>query len=255
MTSTLSHVLLLGGTFDAHVLSLQLQAAGIAATYSYAGATLNRRTSALPTRVGGFGGVEGLMRYLQEHRITHVIDATHPFAAQMSRHAIEACGALDIPLIAMERPVWQARPGDRWTHATDMSAAAALLPATARRVFLAIGRKQLAAFSQLAKRYRFILRVIDPQQTPLLADEHELIIARGPFALEDELALLQKHLVDCIVSKNAGGKDTYAKIEAARELQIPVIMVDRPSLPERALCETPEQAMEWLRTGIIAHAT
>lgn len=218
------------------------------ATYSYAGVTQTRRVSPLPTRVGGFGGVEGLMQYLREQRITQVIDATHPFAAQMSRNAISACAALDIPLLAMERPAWQARPGDQWRHVPDMAAAAQALVPNWQRVFLAIGRKQLAAFAPRAARHRFVLRVIDQtdEPLPLPASRCEVLIARGPFALADECALLQRHAIDCIVSKNAGGADTYAKIEAARELRIPVVMVDRPQLPPRRRCETPQQAMEWL---------
>ncbi|MET1115975.1 MAG: cobalt-precorrin-6A reductase [Comamonas sp.] len=241
-------VLLLGGTLDAHVLSTRLQAAGVPAVYSYAGVTQTRRTPALPTRVGGFGGVAGLVQYLQEHRVTHVIDATHPFAAQMSRHAIEACAALGIPLLAMERPAWRALPGDQWQQVPDMDAAARALAPHMQRVFLAIGRKQLAAFAPQAAARRFVLRVIDQTDAPLPlpAASYELLIARGPFALEGECALLQRHAIDCIVSKNAGGADTYAKLEAAREMGIAVIMVERPQLPARLRCETPQQAMEWL---------
>lgn len=233
---------------DAHVLSAQLQAAGVAATYSYAGVTRTRRTPALPTRVGGFGGVQGLVQYLQAQRISHVIDATHPFAAQMSRHAIDACAALGIPLLAMERPAWQALPGDQWLQVADMDAAARALTPQMQRVFLAIGRKQLAAFAPRAAQHHFVLRVIDQtdEALPLPASRCELLIARGPFALDDERALLQRHAIDAIVSKNAGGADTYAKIEAARELGLPVIMVDRPLLPARTRCETPQQAMQWL---------
>lgn len=233
---------------NAHVLATQLHAAGVPAIYSYAGATLTPRSTALPTRVGGFGGIAGLMQYLQAQRITHVIDATHPFAAQMSRHAISACGALGIPLLAMERPAWQARPGDQWLQVPDMAAAAQTLTPAMQRVFLAIGRKQLAAFTPQAARHHFVLRVIDPTDAPLPLpiSSYELLIARGPFQLADERALLQRHAIDCMVSKNAGGADTYAKIEAARELGVPVIMVDRPLLPARMRCETPQQAMEWL---------
>ena len=238
----------MGGTLDAHVLSTRLQAAGVPAVYSYAGLTQTRRTPALPTRVGGFGGVAGLVQYLREQRITQVIDATHPFAAQMSRHAIEACAALGIPLLAMERPPWQALPGDQWQRVPDMDAAAQALGSHMQRVFLSIGRKQLAAFAPQAAARRFVLRVIDrtDEPLPLPAASYELLIARGPFQLEDERALLQRHAIDCIVSKNAGGADTYAKIEAARELRIPVVMVERPQLPARQCCETPQQAMEWL---------
>jgi precorrin-6A/cobalt-precorrin-6A reductase len=120
----MTQVLLLGGTFDAYMLSTLLHEAGVQAIYSYAGATQTRRTPALPVRVGGFGGVQGLVDYLSAHHITHVIDATHPFAAQMSANAIAACAQLDLPLLSMERPAWQAQPGDQWQHVPDMAAAA-----------------------------------------------------------------------------------------------------------------------------------
>ncbi|MEG2632941.1 MAG: precorrin-6A/cobalt-precorrin-6A reductase, partial [Comamonas sp.] len=149
---------------------------------------------------------------------------------------------------AMERPAWQASPGDQWLHVADMDAAAQALTPQMQRVFLAIGRKQLAAFAPRAAQHHFVLRVIDQTEEalPLPASRCELLIARGPFALDDERALLQRHAIDAIVSKNAGGADTYAKIEAARELGLPVIMVDRPLLPPRTRCETPQQAMQWL---------
>lgn len=243
-------MLLLGGTFDAHVLSTHLHAAGMKAIYSYAGATQSRRAIALPVRVGGFGGVAGLTQFLRDEHITHVIDATHPFAAQMSRNAAAACARLGIPLLVLERPAWHALPGDRWMQVSDMAAAAAALPPSAETVFLAIGRKQLAAFASHAAEHRFLLRVIDPPTTeqplPIPAKRCQLVIARGPFQLADEIALLREHGVQCLVSKNAGGADAYAKIEAARQLQIPVIMVERPVLPIRTQCETPEQAMQWL---------
>ncbi|WP_087864547.1 cobalt-precorrin-6A reductase [Comamonas thiooxydans] len=245
----MTQVLLLGGTFDAYILSTLLHEAGVQAIYSYAGATQTRRTPALPVRVGGFGGVQGLVDYLSAHHITHVIDATHPFAAQMSANAIAACAQLDLPLLSMERPAWQAQPGDQWQHVPDMAAAAQALSRSLKRVFLAIGRKQLAAFAGLEGEHQFVLRVIDQEggALPLTASSYELIVARGPFRLADELALLGQYRIDCIVSKNAGGADTYAKIEAARQLGIPVIMVDRPVLAPRTQCQSPQQAMEWLR--------
>ncbi|WP_205904717.1 cobalt-precorrin-6A reductase [Diaphorobacter sp. HDW4A] len=246
----MTQVLLLGGTFDAHVLSNRLDAAGIACTYSFAGATQSRREQALPTRVGGFGGIVGLTHYLQAHKISHVIDATHPFAAQMSRHAIAACGALGIPLLSMERPPWQATAHDQWTHVADMEAAACTLRPHHHRVFLAIGRKQLPMFASLSASHHFLLRVVDQPDAPLLPAPHALIVERGPFQLDDELALIRTHAIDCIISKNAGGKDTYAKIKAARQLHLPVIMVNRPSLPQRMQCETPEEAMQWLRSQL-----
>jgi precorrin-6A/cobalt-precorrin-6A reductase len=197
----MTQVLLLGGTFDAYILSTLLHEAGVQAIY-YA-ATQTRRTPALPVRVGGFGGVQGLVDYLSAHHITHVIDATHPFAAQMSANAIAACAQLDLPLLSMERPAWQAQPGDQWQHVPDMAAAAQALSRSLKRVFLAIGRKQLAAFAGLDDQHQFVLRVIDQEggALPLPASSYELIVARGPFRLTDELALLGQYRIDCIVSK------------------------------------------------------
>lgn len=181
-----------------------------------------------------------------------MIDATHPFAAQMSRNAIAACAAAGIPLLSMERPGWSPQAGDRWIQVSDMAAAAQALQPGDGRVFLAIGRKQLAAFAGKAEQHHFVLRVVDQAEEalPLPADRYELIVARGPFQIEDEIALLKRHAIDCIVSKNAGGADTYAKIAAARALQIPVIMVDRPQLLQRPQCQTPEQAMSWLKKSL-----
>ena len=229
------------------MLAARLHHANIQATYSYAGATRAPRATPLPTRMGGFGGTAGLVDYLRTQRITHLIDATHPFAAQMSQHAISACAALGIPLLALERPAWAPVPGDRWINVPDMAAAAAALQPQHRRVFLAIGRKQLGAFAS-APDHDYLLRVVDPLDDAPALPRHTTRVARGPFALADELALLRQHAIDCVVSKNAGGPDTYAKIEAARLLQLPVILVARPVLPARTRCDTPEQALQWLAT-------
>lgn len=218
--------------------------AEVQATYSYAGVTNCPRQVDLPTRVGGFGGVAGLCQYLRAHGVTHVIDATHPFAAQMSQHAIAACQATGVALLSLERKAWQPLAGDTWIDVPDMAAAAAALPSQPSRVFLAIGRKQLAPFAAHAQ-HHYVLRVIDsPEGLPL--QNPTCLVARGPFRLGDELALLRQHGIQCIVSKNAGGSDTYAKIEAARQLGLPVIMVRRPALPPRMQCESPQEAMHWL---------
>ena len=241
----MTHVLLLGGTTGASQLARALHQAGVPAVFSYAGVTQAPLAQPLPVRVGGFGGVRGLVQYMADHGITHVVDATHPFAAQMSLNAIEACAAAGIPLLALERPAWAPVPGDQWTEVPDMAAAAQALQPQHRRVFLAIGRKQLAAFSS-APDHDYLLRVVDPLDEAPALPRHHTLVARGPFALADELAMLRAHAIDCVVSKNAGGPDTYAKIEAARLLQLPVILVARPALPERTRCETPAQAMQWL---------
>ena len=159
----MQRILLLGGTTEASQLARALVEAGANAVFSYAGRTDAPVAQPLPTRVGGFGGVAGLCEFLQAERITHVIDATHPFAAQMSAHAVQACAerALPLPLLALERPAWQAQPGDRWQQVPDLESAVAALPIEPARVFLAIGRQHVQPFLD-AGRHWFLLRLVDP---------------------------------------------------------------------------------------------
>lgn len=218
---------------------------GVDAIYSYAGRTEAPVAQPLPVRVGGFGGVDGLVAYLKAEGITHVIDATHPFAAQMSRHAVEACAATGTPLIALEREPWQAAEGDRWTHVPDLAGAVAALGETPRRVFLAIGRQTLDAFS-VAPQHHYLLRLVDPPTEPLPLPRAEAVIARGPFTVEGDRALLQDHGIEVVVAKNAGGAGAEAKLVAARELGLPVILIDRPWVPERNVARSVEAVMAWL---------
>lgn len=221
-----------------------LAEAGLAAVFSYAGRTESPVAQPLPTRVGGFGGVEGLVDYLRAEGITHVIDATHPFAAQMSRNAIAACAEAGVALIGLERAPWVAQGGDRWTHVPDMGAAVAALPDSPARVFLAIGKLHLAEFAAKPQ-HHYLLRLVDaPGALPL--PDAEAVIARGPFAVEDDLALLRDHRISHIVAKNAGGAGAEAKLIAARTLGLPVILIDRPALPERQVGTTVGQVLGWL---------
>lgn len=224
---------MLGGTGEANRLADLLAANDVDAVYSYAGRTSQPRPIPLPTRIGGFGGVDGLVAELRTGGFTHLVDATHPFAAGMSRNAALACAETGLPLITASRPQWQAAEGDRWIGVPDMAAAAASLPADRAHVFLAIGRQQAGAFRS-APRHRYLLRVADaaglaadPASTP---PDCTVIEARGPFAVEDEMALLRRYDIGWIVSKNAGGDATSAKLAAARQLGIPVIMVERPQV-------------------------
>ena len=222
-----------------------LAEAGVDAIYSYAGRTEAPVAQPLPVRVGGFGGVAGLVAYLKAEGITHLIDATHPFAAQMSRHAVEACAATGTPLIALEREPWQAAEGDRWTHVPDLAGAVAALGETPRRVFLAIGRQTLDAFAG-APQHHYLLRLVDPPTEPLPLPRAEAVIARGPFTVEGDRALLQGHGIEVIVAKNAGGAGAEAKLVAAREMGLPVILIDRPWVPERNVARSVEAVMAWL---------
>lgn len=222
-----------------------LAEAGVHAVYSYAGRTENPVAQPLPVRVGGFGGAGGLAGYLKAERITHLIDATHPFAAQMSRNAVEACAATGIPLVALEREPWQAAEDDRWTHVPDLAGAVAALGKMSRRVFLAIGRQTLEAFAA-APQHQYLLRLVDPPTDPLPLPRAKAVIARGPFTVECDRALLQAHRIDVIVAKNAGGAGAEAKLVAARELGVPVVLIDRPRVPERKVARTVGEVMAWL---------
>lgn len=235
---------MLGGTTEASRLAQALACAGVPAVFSYAGRTGAPQAQPLPTRVGGFGGVAGLRDFLQAERITEVIDATHPFAAQMSRHAVQACGELAMPLLALERPAWQAQAGDRWQHTADLAGARAALPEQPARVFLAIGRQHVEPF--LAEtRHWYLLRLVDPGLT-LPEDRGAVVIDRGPFTTDQDLALMQQHRITHVVAKNAGGLGAQAKLAAARQLGCPVILVDRPALPARPSVSTVAEVLRWL---------
>jgi precorrin-6A/cobalt-precorrin-6A reductase len=238
-------VLLLGGTTEAAQMARALSDIGIDAVYSYAGRTATPVTQPIPMRVGGFGGVAGLADYLHAEKITHVIDATHPFAARISRNAIAACAAASRPLIALERPPWAAQPGDLWTHVADEAGAADILPEEPWTVFLAIGRQRLDAFAAKPQ-HAYILRIVDPPADPMPMPNAKVILARGPFDVAGDTALLQDHGVDLIVAKNAGGAGAEAKLIAARSLCLPVIMIDRPTIPPRATVATVQMVMDWL---------
>lgn len=221
-----------------------LAQAGIDAVYSYAGRTATPPQQPVPTRTGGFGGIEGLAAYLDAESITHVIDATHPFAAQMGANAAAACALTGRPLLRLERPAWVAGPGDRWTHVASVEDAATALPAERVVVFLAIGRQRLDAFAGQPQ-HRYILRLVDPPEAPLPLPDAEAIIARGPFTEGADRALLQDHGVQVVVAKNAGGLGAEAKLAAARTLRVPVILIDRPARPATEVAETPDQALDW----------
>lgn len=224
-----------------------LAEAEVDAVFSYAGRTAAPVAQPLPTRVGGFGGVAGLRDWLQVQRITQVVDATHPFAAQMSSNAVHACAAAGVPLLAFERPAWQPQAGDRWQCVADIDGAVAALAPTPARVFLAIGRQNLLSFAPSAQcaSHHYLLRLVDAV-ADLPLPSAQVVIARGPFTVEGDRALLQQHGITHLVAKNAGGSGAAAKLEAARLLGLPVILIDRPAVPARRMAATVEQVMAWL---------
>lgn len=223
--------------------------AGLDAVYSYAGRTAAPVAQPLPTRIGGFGGVEGLVAYLRAGAFSHVVDATHPFAAQMSRNAVAACAEAGVPLVAFERAPWVAGEGDRWIAATDVGDAACVLPAGAARVFLAIGRQSLGAFAA-RREHSYLLRLVDPPEVALPLAGAEVVVDRGPFTREGDLALMRRHRIDLVVAKNAGGEGARAKILAARDLGLPVVMIGRPPVPDRPRVETLDGLKDWLHADL-----
>jgi precorrin-6A/cobalt-precorrin-6A reductase len=237
--------LILGGTGDANQLADALIRAKIDAVYSYAGRTKIPLPHALPTRIGGFGGAEGLADFIRCEKITHVIDATHPFAAEMSRHAVTACAAANIPLIALERAPWARAAGDTWIEAADIDAAVAVLPDQPSRIFLAIGRQHIAPFAAKPQ-HAYLLRFVDAPDGALPLPDTEIIVSRGPFTLGGELALMRSRRIEWIVARNSGGAGARAKIDAARELGLPVIMIARPELPDRPRADSIDEVMAWL---------
>ncbi|MDD1059691.1 cobalt-precorrin-6A reductase [Streptomyces cocklensis] len=240
-------VVILGGTAEARVLA-ELVAAepGVEVTTSLAGRTPEPRLPAGQVRIGGFGGPEGLAGWLREQRADAVVDATHPFAEAISRHAALAADAAGVPLLALRRPGWSPGEGDRWHWADTLAAAAALLPALGHRPFLTVGRQDLAAFAGLP--LSCLARSIAPPPPPLPA-HCRVLLDRGPFTLDAERALLRRHGIDVLVTKDSGGPATAAKLTAAREAALPVLIVRRPPPPPGVpAVASPAAAAQWLRT-------
>lgn len=219
--------------------------AGIVGLVSLAGRVAKPKDLSLPQRVGGFGGVEGLRDYLRAERISHVVDATHPFAAQISHNAVAACAAEDVPLLALTRAQWAPHDGDNWRHVSDIDGAVDALAGRPQRVMLAVGRMHLEVFAAQPQ-HRYLLRLVDPPDALLPLPKADCVVARGPFALEDDLELMRRYAIECVVSKNSGGTGAYAKIEAARHLGLPVIMIDRPRLPDRQEVTHERDVLAWL---------
>lgn len=220
-------ILILGGTTEARDLAARLAGrADLAVTLSLAGRTLDPAPQPVPVRSGGFGGAEGLATYLRGEAIDLLIDATHPFARQISANARAASEATGIPLLRLERLGWEETEGDRWTRVASIPEAVAALGAEPRRVFLAIGRQEAKVFDA-APQHHYLVRSVDPVDPPLDSPHVEYLLARGPFAVEADVELLRDRRIEVIVSKNSGGDATYGKIVAARILGLPVVLVER----------------------------
>ena len=241
-------VLILGGTAEARELAGRLHDAGVEVTSSLAGRVANPRLPAGAVRIGGFGGPEALASWLAEHGVLAVVDATHPFAERISASAARATALSGVPLLRLERPGWAERPGDRWHWVDDLDEAASAIPAFGARVLLTTGRQGLHAFASVRDAW-FLIRCVDPPDSPL-PPRHELVLDRGPFTLEGERALMRRHDIDLLVTKDSGGTHTVAKLDATRERGVPVIVVRRPPGQATQTAPTVIEAFGWVR----AHA-
>lgn len=239
-------VLILGGTTEGRLLSERLAAdPRFDALLSFAGRTASLQRPGVPHRIGGYGGARGLAEFLKRERFDALIDATHPFAAQMSSNAAIAAEQTRTPWIRFERDAWRPVPGDRWVRVGRMAEAASAIGVEPRRVFLSVGRTEVDAF-RAAPQHAYLIRAVDAFEPQL--PRARVLAARGPFAFAAETELLVRERVEVVVSKNSGTDATYAKIEAARALALPVIMVERPSLPPAPLANSLRDVEAWLAT-------
>jgi precorrin-6A/cobalt-precorrin-6A reductase len=250
----MSRVLILGGTTEARSLAERLaKRADLEVVLSLAGRTISPAAQPVPVRRGGFGGAAGLAHYLVEQRIGAMVDATHPFANIISANAGAAARTSGVAFVALRRPPWLAVSGDRWDEAADVGEAVYRLGDRPRRVFVALGRNELAPFLQSPQHF-YLIRSVDPVDPPLPLPRAVYVRGRGPFSEADDRALLIDHAIDVVIAKNSGGAASYGKIAAARALGIPVIMLRRPPAPEAPAVETIDDAIAWLDHALTSAA-
>ena len=252
----MERVLILGGTTEARLLGERLAKRGdLDVTLSLAGRTAAPVPHAVPVRVGGFGGAGGLADYLIGERVDALIDATHPYATAISENAIAAARKTDVAFVALRRPAWSRVDGDRWTEVDDTAAAVRALGEPPRRVLVALGRNDLAAFTS-APQHFYLFRSVDPIDPPLALPHARYITARGPFSDAHDRALMTEHRIDAVISKNSGGSAAYGKIAAARKLGIETVMIRRRAVADAPAMDAPvvyapvvatiDEAVAWL---------
>ncbi len=246
-------LLIVGGTAEARILAeraIGLFSDRLHVTTSLAGRTRAPVSLAGAVRRGGFGGPQGLAAYLRDEAIDMVVDATHPFATRISATASRACQDLGVPLLLLARPRWVPGLGDRWIEVGSVAEAAALLPRLGRRAFLTIGQTELDAFAEVVG-VHFIVRLVDPPATAPRLLSYELMVVRGPFALAGERRIMIEHAIDIVVAKASGGEATAAKLRAARELAIPVLMLRRPEKAHASRVAGVNEALTWIEDEMI----
>jgi precorrin-6A/cobalt-precorrin-6A reductase len=242
----LTRILLLGGTSEARALAARLYP-DVDVINSLAGRVPDPALPVGEVRIGGFGGVDGMRRWLSEARVDAVVDATHPYSATITAHAATVCGELGLPHLVLARPAWD--PGDAIVVGSDADAAKAVAANRYSRVFLTTGRSGTAAFVDIDA--WFLIRAVTAPDADSLPRRHQLVLSRGPYHYNDELALLRDHHIDALVTKNSGGAMTRPKLDAASALSIPVVMVDRPPLPPNvATVGTVDDAVDWVSSAV-----
>jgi precorrin-6A/cobalt-precorrin-6A reductase len=250
----MAKVLILGGTTEARRLAERLaQRSGLEVILSLAGRTASPVAHAVPIRVGGFGGAEGLADHLAAERVDALIDATHPYAHIISQNAAAAARKTGVPFVALRRPPWSAVAGDRWLEVSDARAAVDAIGHEGRNVFITIGRNELAPFAR-APQHRYLIRSVDPVEPPLRLPHVTYITARGPFSEANDHALMTQHKIEVVISKNSGGAAAYGKIAAARSLGLEVIMPCRPLAPDAPSVNTVDDALGWLDHALTSTA-
>ncbi len=222
-------------------------------TLSLAGRTAAPVPHAVPVRVGGFGGAVGLADYLAGQRIDALIDATHPYANIISEIAAAAARTTNVRFIALHRPPWRAVAADRWTEVSNVSDAVVALGREPQRVFVALGRNELAPFAG-APQHFYLIRSVDPVDPPLPLPDVAYVTARGPFSEADDRALMAAHNIDTVIAKNSGGNAAYGKIAAARALGVEVILLRRPPAPAAPAVDTIDDAIAWLDHALTSAA-
>jgi precorrin-6A/cobalt-precorrin-6A reductase len=242
----MARVLILGGTAEARLLAERLAArADLHVTLSLAGRTASPAKQPVPVRIGGFGGVAGLANYLTKEHVDVLIDATHPYASIISANADAAARGANVPLVAVRRPAWRAVAGDRWVEVGDVREAVRALGDKPRRVFVALGRNEIAALVD-APQHHYLIRSVDPVDPPLRLPHATYVTGRGPFTEAQDRALLTERHIDAVMTKNSGGNATYGKIAAARTLGIEVVMLRRPPAQDGPGVATIDEAVAWL---------
>jgi precorrin-6A/cobalt-precorrin-6A reductase len=237
-------ILLLGGTSEARALAARLHP-DVDVISSLAGRVAEPALPVGEVRIGGFGGVDGMCRWLSEAGVDAVVDATHPYAATITAHAVAACGELGLPHLVLARPAWN--PSDALVVDSDVEAAKTVSAQGFSRVFLTTGRSGVKAFVDVDA--WFLIRAVTTPDADTLPRRHQVVLSRGPYEYDDELALLRDHDIDALVTKNSGGSMTRPKLDAAAALAVAVVMVDRPPLPAGvATVGTVDEAADWVRS-------